>query len=892
MPSASAVHDTGAFQLDGNATTLNPPPGDDWDVVCHQVTGTDCSTSNNTNGASAVDWVSEPNLNSTIFTGGGSKDPQDISSWAWKDGAGGLPAKDNLLHSFAARYPNTNEGDVLFFGSDRYDNSGDAQQGFWFFQNSIGLGSNSLNGGSGFSGVHKNGDVLVTTDFSVGGTTSTISVYNWDSTCKKTANPLTVGKCADANLRLDATSTNAKCGSANPDTACGIVNASTITMPWSFTDKSGTPNNQALNGEFFEGGVDLTALGLGNKCFATVASESRSSTSTTATLQDFILGGFANCGSATTTQSSITGSTSIGTGSVPVNDSATVTVTDISPWTGNVQFSLRGPIGSPLEVDTTIGNPVAVSNTASTVQSPTAHVTAAGDYCWSASFTSTTAGVTNSNDNGLNECFTVTPVTPTLPTTAGPNVPLGTAVTDTAHLTGTSNQPGTPAINPTTAGAQAGGTIQFTLVKDDCKTLATGSGTNPQSVTVTGDNTYGPVSFTPDSAGTYHWIATYNPPTTDPNNVGSTFNGDCSQSAEQVVVSSTAVTSQSSVTGSVTILPGSVSGHDSATVVVSGVATWNGTVQFHLDGPKGSPLEVSTDIGNPVAVSSTTPTVQSDTATVTAAGQYCWSAKFTHITTGVPDAADNGLNECFTVTPVTPTLPTTAGPDVLLGNAVTDTAHLMGTSNQPGTPAINPTTAGAQAGGTIQFTLVKDDCITPATGTGTNPQSVTVTGDNTYGPVSFTPDSVGTYHWIATYTPAATDPNNVGSTFNGDCSQSSETVKVTSVNTSMTSAQSFIPNDSASVSAPLGGPLSGMVTFKLFESSDCSGNAIYTQMITVSGVTPQTVSTDNTTVSTTAANVSWLVSYDSNNLAQQSISAKCFEKTALGINNDGTVTSP
>ena len=27
--------------------------------------------------------------------------------------------------------------EVLFFGSDRYDNSGDAQQGFWFFQNKI-----------------------------------------------------------------------------------------------------------------------------------------------------------------------------------------------------------------------------------------------------------------------------------------------------------------------------------------------------------------------------------------------------------------------------------------------------------------------------------------------------------------------------------------------------------------------------------------------------------------------------------------------------------------------------------------------------------------------------------------------------------------------------------
>src|SRR5215475_12047603 len=100
---AAAVHDLGVFELDGDATN-GPAPGDDWDNVCHQVLGGDCSTSNNTTGATAVDWVAEPNPNASIFTGGGSKDPQDINQWAWKDGAGGLPDKDNLLHSFAARY--------------------------------------------------------------------------------------------------------------------------------------------------------------------------------------------------------------------------------------------------------------------------------------------------------------------------------------------------------------------------------------------------------------------------------------------------------------------------------------------------------------------------------------------------------------------------------------------------------------------------------------------------------------------------------------------------------------------------------------------------------------------------------------------------------------------
>src|SRR4051794_27614260 len=81
-----AVHDTGAFELDGNAQAsgTNGPP-DDWDEVCHQVQGGDCSTTADAHGTTAVAWVSEPDPNTSIFTGGGSKDPIDISSWAWKN---------------------------------------------------------------------------------------------------------------------------------------------------------------------------------------------------------------------------------------------------------------------------------------------------------------------------------------------------------------------------------------------------------------------------------------------------------------------------------------------------------------------------------------------------------------------------------------------------------------------------------------------------------------------------------------------------------------------------------------------------------------------------------------------------------------------------------------
>src|SRR5665647_318402 len=116
------------------------------------------------------------------------------------------------------------------------------------------------------------------------------------------------------------------------------------------------------------------------------------------------------------------------------------------------------------------------------------------------------------------------------------------------------------------------------------------------------------------------------------------------------------------------------------------------------------------------------------------------------------------------------------------------------------------------------------------------------------------------------------------------------------VKSHMTSDQSFYPNDSATITAASGG-LAGTVTFKLYESANCSGNAKLTETQTfslaaVADVAPsKTVGTTNTSVSTTAANVSWLVSYASTDTLQ-SIAATCLEKTTLTYDNGGTVDSP
>jgi hypothetical protein len=368
IPVLLAVHQTGRFELDGNATTVS---SDDWDEVCHQATNNAaCGTTSNTNGAIAVSWTGDcpqgssgfgcTTANATIFQGGGSKDPQDINNWAWKDELGGLPDKDNLVHSFAARYsltanPQTCPSgtattcEVIFFGSDRFDNSGDAQQGFWFLQNAVTLGNNKVGGALGFSGLHRLGDLLVISDFSNGGTTSVIKVFKWQPICTATnkssdTNQVPNGACADANLQTLASSDDANCDTINAgtDQFCGIVNTTTITPQWAndYIDKSG---NGYLPGEFFEAGINLSLLGLANECFSSVLSETRSSTSTTATLKDFVLGSFAVCTPNLTTQAS---ASPVDTGT-QVRDTATIQIQGaISPPDpiGDVTFYICGPL--------------------------------------------------------------------------------------------------------------------------------------------------------------------------------------------------------------------------------------------------------------------------------------------------------------------------------------------------------------------------------------------------------------------------------------------------------------------------------------------------------------------------------------------------------------------
>ncbi|MCI0589824.1 MAG: hypothetical protein L0323_23670 [Planctomycetes bacterium] len=277
------VHDLPLFELDRNAVDEGTV-GDDWDNVLLAGTGGDFQNSG---------VVPDPPPVS-VFAGGGSKDLLDIPSWGHADGP--VPDKDDIRDAFAAGYINSVEegsnhvGDlILYFGADRFANSGSASIGFWFFQQPVSLAPNGT-----FQGVHEIGDLLILSEFTQGGSVSTVMIYEW------------VGS-GGSDGTLDLVFSGADCASAAPDDLlCGTVNSQTVAAPWPFTPKTGAAGTFPP-GSLFEGGINVSALVPDSCCFTGFLAETRSSASVSATLKDFVLGSLNTCGLRVTKTPSVTG---------------------------------------------------------------------------------------------------------------------------------------------------------------------------------------------------------------------------------------------------------------------------------------------------------------------------------------------------------------------------------------------------------------------------------------------------------------------------------------------------------------------------------------------------------------------------------------------------------
>jgi hypothetical protein len=273
------------FELDGNAKTGvlgsagSTNPSHDWDQVYADFLAGNTATS----GAGVVAFVTDTfGPDSTSFTEG-SKDINDISTWAWQSPEH-TEDKNDLLHAFVAAY--IQDGDLfMYFGADRFAQNGDAKIGFWFFQNSVSL--NPTN--NTFNGSHAVGDILVESTFTNGGGVPTVQVFRWVGSG---------GNFPGGTLDLLLPPNS-------PDTFA-IVNDSPQISPWIYVPKT-PPTGIFPVGGFYEGGINLTNLleGAGalepGECldFSSFMANTPSSQSLKASLDDFVLGtaSISTCGS-------------------------------------------------------------------------------------------------------------------------------------------------------------------------------------------------------------------------------------------------------------------------------------------------------------------------------------------------------------------------------------------------------------------------------------------------------------------------------------------------------------------------------------------------------------------------------------------------------------------
>ena len=377
-----------------------------------------------------------------------------------------------------------------------------------------------------------------------------------------------------------------------------------------------------------------------------------------------------------------------------------------------------------------------------------------------------TEGSSGSNPSGVT--FSVTKVTPTITTTAGPSsVTVGGSADDQATVSG---------------GYNATGTITWNLYSNSSCT-GTAVFTTTSGGTVSGNNTYTSGSYSATAAGTYTWKFSYNG---DSNNNPVSA---CGGTGETLTVNK--ATSSLSTTASTNVSVGQ-SVTDSATL--SGGYNPTGTITYTLYGPSSS-ASCTTQVGQVTKSVSSNGSYTSPTITPGQAGTYWWIANYGGDSNNTATTNGCGMSgESSVLNPVTPTIVSTATPaTVAVGGSVADQSVVS--------VGYNPT-------GTISWTLYKGATCTGTAVFTTGAPAGTVSGDNTYTSASYSVPtangSAGTYTWKVTYNG---DINNnpvtacggTGQTLTVNLALSPSTLSSATVGTSYT-------NGSVSITATGGTP--------------------------------------------------------------------------------------
>jgi hypothetical protein len=309
------------------------------------------------------------------------------------------------------------------------------------------------------------------------------------------------------------------------------------------------------------------------------------------------------------------------------------------------------------------------------------------------------------------------------------------------------------------------------------------------------------------------------------------------------------------------------------------------------------------------------------------AGTWCFRATYTPDTTKFTGSSDDSTDECVVVSKAPTTTVTAPHDDTNSGQTYALTASGVQVSDKA---TVTGVTNGGNPTGTVDFWLCGPASPAVTTVTLTNqvpscaPNTSTMTAfdtGETLSPVNgssiasstssidVTITQVGQYCFYAKFTPSGSNGNYTGS----DDGSSEECFTVMDA-TSTTSAQSWVPNDSATIAATGGSTtVSGTLSFTLYPDGDCNASEsvgspgdspIFEQTFAINALTPQTRKTDtsqavgngqtingntgNTLVAlsgpvTASGSYSWSDIFTSSN-SNVASSSRC-EATAVTINN-------
>lgn len=349
---------------------------------------------------------------------GGGKNGDPIGSYSLTTQS--VPDKDDLGNVYAVSHTRADTGrPELFFAAERLVNNGDSHIDFEFLQSRVSI-TNTCAGS--FTGQRTEGDLLAAVDFTGGGATAGITLYQWHCVAEPGPQPADGTVCDPAGT----TPPEHYQTLPTPPALNFLVNAADVPCGgWICRDKLSGSSAVVSARDFLEGGIDLQEIPF-TGCFNTFLPHTRTAQSFTSGLKDFTgPAGIDSCRTPALASSAGPGGTVAPGATVSDAFTAGSGGAGFTP-TGTVSFFLCDPALVTAAGCPSGGAPEGTATlVAGSAGSNPATVSGLGTYCWRAEYApdanSTGVYLPSSHTNAGSECFTVAaaPAPPGFPNTGG-----------------------------------------------------------------------------------------------------------------------------------------------------------------------------------------------------------------------------------------------------------------------------------------------------------------------------------------------------------------------------------------------------------------------------------------------------------------------------------------